>query len=205
LSSSATVRAKAFASGMNASATAAATFTINSGGGTTSGANFVFIGSDTTHAGNWIGAYGSDGYNVLPSLTKYPAYAQVSGVSKNDWTWNYTTSDGRALQTPDGASRTAGCWYSSSSFSIDVNFADGLTHRIAVYLCDWDYAGRTETVDLVNVATGAVVQSQNISAFSGGRYLIWDLKGHFQIRFTRGSGPNAVVNGIFFSAPAKQL
>ena len=172
---------------------------------TDGGANFVFVGSDTTHGGNWIGTYGSNGYDVLPNFVSNPSYAQVSGLNKNDWTWNYTTSDGRALQTPDAASRTSGCWYSSGSFSVDVRFTDGQTHRIAVYLCDWDYAGRSETVDLINGDTGAVVQSQTVSGFSSGRYLVWDIKGHFQLRFTRGSGPNAVVNGIFFGPAAKQL
>jgi hypothetical protein len=205
LSASTTVRAKAFASGMNPSVTAAAAFTISSGGGGTSGANFVFIGADTTRGGNWIGTYGSNGYDVLPNFVSNPAYAQVSGLNKFDWTWNYSTSDGRALQTPDGTSRTSGCWYSSGSFSVDVRFTDGQTHRIAVYVCDWDYAGRTETVDLLNGDTGAVVQSQTVSGFSGGRYLIWDIKGHFQLRFTRAAGPNAVVNGIFFGPAAKQL
>jgi hypothetical protein len=187
---------------MTDSAMVAAPFSFTTG---TTGANFVYIGADTTRAGNWIGAYGSDGYNVLPNFAKYPAYAQVSGVSKADWIWNYTTSDGRALQTPDGASRTAGCWYSSTSLAADINFTDGKTHRVAVYVCDWDNSGRAETIDLVNVATGAVVQSQTISGFYNGRYLIWDLKGHFQIRFNRTAGPNAVVNGLFFSAAAKQL
>lgn len=206
LSANTTVRAKAFYTGMNPSATASANFTFSTGGGGgTTGANFAFIGSDTTTSGTWIGKYGSDGYNVLPSTTKYPSYAAVSGLNKSDWTWNSSTSDSRALQVPGTTTRTSGCWYSSGSFAIDVNFTDGLTHRVAIYLCDWDYAGRTETVDLVNVATGAVVQSQTVSSFYTGRYLVWDLKGHFQIRVTRGAGPNAVVNGIFFSAPAQQL
>jgi hypothetical protein len=42
-------------------------------------------------------------------------------------------------------------------------------------------------------------------SFTGGQYLIWDMKGHFQIRVTPTAGPNAVVNGLFFGAPAKQL
>jgi hypothetical protein len=190
---------------MNASATAAATFTISTGGGGTSGANFVFVGADSSRGGNWIGAYGSEGYNVFPNTAQYPSYAAVTGLGKNDWVWNTTTTDSRGLQTPSGTSRTAGCWYSSGAFSIDVRFTDGMTHRVAVYVCDWDFAGRTQTVDLVNGDTGAVVNSQSVSAFSGGRYLVWDVKGHFQIRFTRGAGPNAVANGIFFGPAARQL
>ena len=36
------------------------------------------------------------------------------------------------------AGRIAACWYTSSSFNIDVNLTDGATHRIALYLLDWD-------------------------------------------------------------------
>jgi uncharacterized delta-60 repeat protein len=203
LSGSTTVKAKGFKSGMLASATASAPFTISSG--TTTGAGFVFVGTDSTRGGNWIGAYGSDGYYILPNFSKSPTYAQVSGVSKFDWTWNYSATDSRALQTPDGAGRTSGCWYNSGALSVDVRFTDGQTHRVAAYLCDWDNAGRSETVDLINADTGVVVQTQTVSGFSGGRYLVWDVKGHFQLRFTRTAGPNAVVNGLFFSAAARQL
>jgi hypothetical protein len=144
-------------------------------------------------------------YNVIGNAVKYPAYVQVAGVGKSDWVWNSTTSDSRGLQTPDGLSREAGCWYSPSNFLIDLAITDGATHRVALYLCDWDYAGRTETVEFLNGDTGAILQTLNISAFSGGQYLVWDFNGHVKIRFTKVAGPNAVVNGIFFSAPAKQL
>jgi uncharacterized delta-60 repeat protein len=205
VSASATVKAKAFASGMNPSATASATFTISTGGGGSTGSGWAYIGADTTHQGNWIGTYGSEGYAVLPNIIQKPTNATVTGLNKLDWVWNDPTRSLRGLQTPDGAGYTAGCWYSSSTFSLDVNFTDGRTHRLAVYFCDWDYAGRIEKVDLVNVTTGQVVQSQTVSNFGNPTYLIWDLKGHFQIRVTKQAGPNAVIGGFFFGPPAKQL
>jgi uncharacterized delta-60 repeat protein len=197
------VRAKAFKSGMTASGVALASFTVSSG--TPTGANWVFIGADTTSAGNWIGKYGGDGYNVLPSTTRYPTYAAVSATGKSDWVWNSTTSDSRALQVPGTSSRTAGCWYSSGSYTIDLRFTDGGTHRLAMYFCDWDFNGRSQTVELLNGDTGAVLQTQSLSSFGGGRYLIWDLKGHFKIRITRTAGANAIANGLFFGVPARQL
>ncbi|HUS35902.1 MAG TPA: chitobiase/beta-hexosaminidase C-terminal domain-containing protein [Verrucomicrobiae bacterium] len=197
-----TVRMKAFKAGMTESAMVTAPFSFTT---TSTGSGWVFKGTDTTSAGTWIGKYGSDGYNVLPSTTKYPAYAAVSATGKSDWVWNSSTSDSRALQVPGTSSRTAGCWYASGSFTVDLRFTDGATHRLAMYFCDWDFAGRAQTVELLNGDTGAVLNTQTVSGFGGGRYLLWDLKGHFKVRVTGTAGPNAIVNGLFFSAPAQQL
>ncbi len=206
VSSSATVKAKAFASGMLPSATASATFTISTGGGgTTTGAKFSYLGGDSATQGNWRGVYGVDGYNVIGSSTRYPSYVQVAGIGNSEWLWNGGTTDTRALSTPDGSTRVAGCWYSPTSFSVDIKITDGATHRLALYLCDWDFANRAQTVELLNGDTGAVLQTLNVSGFSGGHYLIWDLKGHFKLRFTRQAGPNAVISGLFFSSSRQQL
>lgn len=203
VSSSATVKAKAFASGYYPSATASATFTINSGGG--SGENFRFVGTDTTTKGNWLGVYGSDGYNVFGHTSKYPSYVQVTPVGHQQWIWNQTTADPRALQTPDGLSRIASCWYVNGTFEVNLNFTDGATHRVAAYVCDWDFAGRSQTVELVDNATGAVLHTQTVSNFSGGQYLVWDLKGNVKLRFTKITGFNAVLNGLFFQPAVSQL
>jgi hypothetical protein len=100
--------------------------------------------------------------------------------------------------------RVAACFYSGSQFSLNLNMTDGLTHRVALYLVDWDIygGGRTETIEVLDQATGAVLSTQSASAFSGGTYLIWELKGNVQLRFTNtNSAANAVLSGFFFSAP----
>lgn len=202
----ATVKAKAFKSGMTASATASATFTINTGGGGGGGgSNWAFVTTDTSTKGNWRGVYGADGYNVIGSSSSYPAYASIAAAGKQDWTWNSTTTDARGLQTPSGTSRIGACWYSGSSFTIDLSFNDTATHRVALYFCDWDYAGRAQTVELIDAATGGVVQTQTLSNFAGGQYLVWDLKGRFRVRITKTIGPNAVVNGLFLSPSPRAL
>lgn len=200
LKSNATVKAKAFANGYNASASANASFIFQTG----TGATFRFVGIDTTTRGNWRGVYGADGYNVIGRGASYPGYAQVTPSGSQQWTWNESSVDPRALQTPDGASRVASCWYSSGWFDVGLSFTDGSTHRVAIYVCDWDMRGRAQTVELLD-ASGVVLNSQSVTGFSGGQYLIYELKGSHKLRFKHVSGGNCLVNGLFFQPAASPL
>ena len=70
---------------------------------------------------------------------------------------------------------------------------------------DWDTTARSQTVDLLDAATGALLISQTLTGFNGGTYLVWDIKGHVQVRFTKLAGNNALVMGLFFGPAATQL
>lgn len=205
INASATVKARGFKSGMQTSALASAVFTISAAGGGTNTAKFLYVGSDTTTRGNWKSLYGADGYNVIGNAVKYPAYAQLTPSGKQDWVWQSGTTDTRALVTADGTSRIAGCWYAAASMDMDLNLVDGATHRLALYFCDWDTAGRSEKVEVVDAGSGNILQTVTISSFAQGQYLVWDFRGHVKVRVTRLAGPNAVVSGLFFSVPAGQL
>src|SRR5262249_3035160 len=50
----------------------------------------------------------------------------------------------------------------------------------------------------------AVLDSQSVSGFQNGKYLVWALKGHVVLRFTLTGGANAVVSGLFFDTPPPQ-
>ena len=204
LNSSATVKAKAFKTGMLDSATTSATFTISSGGGTST-VKFLFVENDITTKGNWRPKYGSEGFDVILSGASYPLYVQAAATGKQNWLWNSGTTDARALQAPSGTGRIASCWYSSTSFDIDLNFSDATTHRLSAYFCDWDFAGRSQRVELMDAATGVVLHTTTLSAFSGGQYLVWDIRGHVKVRVTKLAGPNGVVSGLFFSPAPTQL
>ncbi|HEV3236865.1 MAG TPA: hypothetical protein VGZ25_07740, partial [Gemmataceae bacterium] len=101
--------------------------------------------------------------------------------------------------------RIASTWYSGSSFTVDVKLTDGQTHQVSMYLLDWDSAGRSERVDILDAATGTVLSSQTASSFNGGKYLVWNLSGHVQIRVTSLAGPNAVLSGLFFDGKSGQF
>jgi len=155
--------------------------------------------------GSWRGVYGTEGYWINGKGSLYPSYAQVAFSNSDFWIWTDNTTDLRALEAPAGTSRIASCAYKDSYFDVSLNFVDGRTHRVAFYVLDWDNAGRVETVQVIDSATGAVLNSQTVARFSQGQYLIYDLKGSVRIRFTKSTGFNAVLSGIFFSPAGAQL
>ncbi len=159
----------------------------------------TFLKTDTTTQGNWQGVYGGDGYNVIDNASSYPSYAQVSASGNSNWIWSSSTSDIRALQDAVGSSRIAACWYSGSSFTVNVDITDGKTHELALYLLDWDSGGaRSEQVQITDATTGKVLSTENASNYQNGDYLVWNVSGNININITRLGGPNAVLSGLFF-------
>ncbi len=163
----------------------------------------TFVGTDTTTEGAWIGAYGADGYDIIGNAVSLPSYAAVTPAGQSSATWNAGTTDARALQKVGANNRIAACWYAGQSFTVDLNLTDGKTHSIAAYFLDWDTTARSERVDVIDPATGAVLDTRTVSSFHNGTYLVWKISGHVQLRFTKLSGGNAVLSGLFLGDPAK--
>jgi hypothetical protein len=100
---------------------------------------------------------------------------------------------------PSGAStRIASTYYSSGTFTINVNLTDGNTHKNSRYLVDWATTTRTETITILNANTNAVLDTEPYSAFRSGVHAAWNVRGHVLIQVTKTGGANAVVSGIFF-------
>ncbi|HTS51480.1 MAG TPA: hypothetical protein VMH05_26210 [Bryobacteraceae bacterium] len=158
-----------------------------------------YVNIDTATQGNWETLYGSDGYNVIQDSTLYPSYVTVA-VGGAPYTWATQTSDVRGLQRVSSPGRVAASVYSSTSFTVDLNFTDGATHKVAFYFVDWDSGNRSETAQILDGATGAVLDTRSITNFSGGIYLVWNLSGHVTLKITDVSGVNAVLSGIFFGS-----
>ncbi|MGO9991029.1 MAG: M12 family metallopeptidase [Steroidobacteraceae bacterium] len=163
------------------------------------GAAATFVGKDTSTQGTWTGSYGSDGYLIANDATNSPSYAAVTLSGDSLYTWTASTTDPRALQTTSGSSaRIASTFYSFTTYAVNVNVTDGKTHRIALYLLDWDSAGRSETISILDASNNAVLSTQTFSGFQNGAYVSWDISGHVLIQVTLTGGANAVVSGIFF-------
>jgi hypothetical protein len=202
LSASTVLSARAFVSGMADSAVASASFTVQSSSATAAKASF--LGLNTTRQGTWKGVIGTEAYVIPSDVQVAPSYISIGATGKNDWTWVYSTTDVRAAQRANLASRLASCAY-NASFQYDLNFTDGKTHSVSLYCLDWDRANRSQLVEILDYDTKAVLQSYTLSSFGGGTYLTYALKGHVTIRFTGKTGPNAVVSGLFVDPSATQL
>ena len=161
------------------------------------GASAVFVGTDTTHQGNWQDAYGDDGYAIVGDATNLPGYATVTPVGHSTWVWSDSTSDVRALRRSVGSDRVAATWY-GETFDVDVNLTGGQARQVAIYMVDWDPDSRSQRVDVLDAATGAILDTRTVTSFQDGQYLVWTMQGHVRLRLTRLAGANAVVSGIFF-------
>jgi hypothetical protein len=163
-------------------------------------ATAAFVKVDATTQGSWKGVYGSQGYNVIGDAANYPNFAMINPNGNLNWTWTGSTTDARALQksASTATDRIASTWYSNTSFTVDVNLTDGQMHQVALYLLDWDSNARSERVDIFDAGTGTLLDTQTASSFNGGKYLVWNLSGHVQIKITKLTGDNAVLSGLFF-------
>jgi len=157
----------------------------------------TFVKTDTTTQGSWKGVYGSKGFAIANDSTSYPSFAQVT-LNLISVTWTASTADARALLKAAVPGRIASTWYTWSNFGADINFTDGQTHQVAMYFLDWDSGGRSESVDVLDAVTGALLDHRTMTAFSGGQYLVWNLSGHVAIRVKLTAGMYAVASGIFF-------
>jgi hypothetical protein len=165
-------------------------------GGATVTSNVQFVKTDSTTRGSWKGVYGIDGYNVIGDQMSYPSYVTIT-PSASTYIWAASTSNVSALQKAASTTdRIAACWYGKSTLSVDVNFKDGASHQVALYMLDWDY-GRSQRVDILDTNNN-VQDSRTVTGFTGGQYLVWNLKGHVIIRITVTGGANPVMSGLFF-------
>lgn len=161
----------------------------------------TFVGENTTAQGSWQGVYGSQGAVVVGDTQQLPPTIQVVPQGVAGFVWAPTTPDPRALQkVSNPADRIAGVWYSSTSFTLDVNITDGQSYQLALYLLDWDQQVRSETITVFDPATRTIVDTRSASSFANGVYMIWRVQSHVIFQITNAPGsPNAAMSGLFFS------
>jgi len=164
-------------------------------------AGVSLIGYDSSTMGNWQGTYGTDGEMVVngPQLSPLASYGTFNAVQNaSQYVWVTNTSDTRAPETGNGSTgtRTAATWF-GSTFDFDITFDS--PQQFELYALDWDSGGRSETITIVDPSNNAVLDTETVSSFSQGTYLIWNISGHVEIIVTMKNGVNAVISGAFFN------
>jgi hypothetical protein len=153
---------------------------------------------DVRTGGNWPGVYGKDGYCLPDQPSHLPDYARLLLDGPAETVWAASSDEVRAPRRPRGKGRGAACWDGTGELVADLEFIDGKTHQVSLYFLDWDSDnGRVQTVELLDADTGQVLDRHTLERFRDGIYLVWQLKGHVQVRVTPRGG-HAVLSGMFF-------
>lgn len=164
--------------------------------GSGTSASVLFSKLDTTTQGNWKSAYGKEGALIASETSVQPQYGTVSFGNALVWVWSSTPSSTAALLRPTG-NRIASTWYQTGTFTVDVNLTDSATHQVAFYVLDYDSKLRSERIDVIDATSGSSLDSRTVSGFTGGMYLVWNVRGKVTFKVTRVAGPNGVVSGVF--------
>ena len=116
-------------------------------------ATATFLAKNATTQGNWIGTYGSLGYDVIGNASSMPSYAPVGISGASTFIWSSSATAPQALQKAGGTGRIAACLYSATSFTVDVDITNGQSYNIELYLLDYDNRGRSEQIQFMNAST----------------------------------------------------
>ena len=183
-----------------------------------------FIEIDKTTRGEWVGAYGGEGYIVLSRDDDYnlPAYASVEFLKIDDsepphhvWYQESETDEedleeealenvirrkpGTLYTDPTKTDRAGSCFYDGSSVYVNIDIG-GETKYVTLYSLDYDEQSR-ETAITVYDGNGRIklVDFFELTEFSGGAYVKFKVSGKISIEYENmTSGQNAVIGAIFF-------
>lgn len=152
----------------------------------------------TAPEGSWVGAFGSAGYDLADwdganDVSDLPGDS-LSVLQGSRYQWAPSTTDTRALQSPDGLTRSAATYYDPNQIKLTLSIPAGYTGNLHLYAVDWDSTTRRETIT-VNGQTAELS-----SDFSKGAWASFAISvpvgGTVTITVDRTAGANAVLSGI---------
>jgi subtilisin family serine protease len=180
--------------------------------GQTSSAS-VTVTTGVNTQGTWVPNYGVDGYVLADwtgsaDLVSLPAGVSFSALQASRYSWSASTSDVRALQSPDQSGRRARTWYDNNQVRLRLSFTAAYSGTLHLYALDWDsYGPRGETISVDDghgprtaaLATGSFTNGAwvhaPISVGPGGTVTI-------TVSRTATGTTNAVLGGLFLGGPA---
>src|SRR5438477_2539569 len=102
--------------------------------------------------GNWVGAYGADGYDLLgwngaSDLASMPKASLVLDQDFHSKRKNSTTTV-KSQHSPDASTRRATCFYDYSQIRLHLVFPAAYSGSLHLYDLNWDALGRRETITI---------------------------------------------------------
>jgi glucose/arabinose dehydrogenase len=164
-----------------------------------------FHQEDAVTRGNWKGVYGMQGW-AIPGGDQFfkPGIDFDVGVAQKE-VLSPAVADESALQASDGDDRIASRWTAPQTLSVQLSLNDGELHQVAFYFADWDHsATRAQEVHLFDSGSGKLLESKTVSDFSGGKYLVWTVRGRARIDIVGLTELPVLLSGVFVSPALNQ-
>ena len=175
----------------------------------------VFLGNDVVSPppppppppspglGDWVGAYGADGYALAAwdrrSDLVSPDFPSIALQTGRRHRWDSSTTDGRALESPEQSERRAATYYHKKGLKVQLTFAEAYSGNLHLYALDWDGTTRRQTV---TVDDGNGPQTIDLTeSFNDGVWMHFPIDvgagGTVLITAAKTAGGNAVIAGMF--------
>ena len=163
-----------------------------------------FLGRNDRRGGAWKKDVGHDGYVIFNKngagqhLVKLPPYIGAATSVGEHYVWQ-VGADPRGLEDPaGGAQRLCAGEYSGTEVIIDIHAARDTVNRLSLYLLDFDKLTRREKIIVMDRDT--VLQENDPGDLSAGTWMQYEISGPVTIHIPNQSGPNCVVNAIFWDS-----
>ena len=159
------------------------------------------IAASSAPQGSWVGTHGSAGYDLAAwsggsdLVSMATPSASVSLAQGSRYVWAPSTSDVRALESPEKTTREAATYYDPNQIRIALKFNASYTGTLHLYAVDWDSTSRRELISVNG-------QSADLSSsFNQGVWVSFPIEVSagetVSIVVDRTAGANAVLSGIF--------
>jgi glucose/arabinose dehydrogenase len=155
-----------------------------------------FLGTDDKTRGNWIGVYGAEGYILPGDSTNVSKSIDVQPSGAFVYQWNPSDPESAPLRA-SGDDRVAAVWVAPWGFDTEVSLNDGLPHQMAFYVFDDPGAFKVQTLQVLDGASGEVLDERTVENFIPGLYYKFLVQGAIKLRLTTITGAS-VISGLFF-------
>jgi hypothetical protein len=176
---------------------------------TTQTATATFLGTDETTQGDWPGKYGKDGF-YMPryfygrDCQAWPDYLCAvdpgSAFTNRQFAiWRNSTKSSLLTSPISYCARYLGALETPGSGSVTLYVSDARPHQLALYVCDFDKAGREETIELEDLNGHALAPTCTVSGFEQGKWLRFKFSGSIQVHVASLKGNlTAVLSALMF-------